>query len=561
MRLLAALLLFCSPLTAQVYPKDYFRPPLDIPLQLSGNFGELRSNHFHAGLDFRTQQKEGFNIYAAGEGYVSRIKISSYGYGKAIYITHPNGFTTVYGHLQKGYGAIERYIKEAQYKAQSYEIEVFPTPTELPVKKGEVVAISGNTGGSEGPHLHFEIRDTQTEKIINPMFFGFDIALPDTRRPAITSIVAYPLDSKSSVNKSTVPIALSLSQQGDGNYLAEKVSATGRIGFGFSGYDMDSNSANRNGIYEADGYLNGTHSFGCRFDIYHFDETRYINALIDYPRFKSTGQRIQKMFMLNKYPLGLLHPDENNGIITMAPNFSGNYRLELADYKGNKSSVNIPLAWSPEPVAEPVVASTPYYIDHTKDYNFEKDNVSVFFPANTFYDPFYLDFDYSDGVLSLKNKHVPVHQNYTITFNGVPEKDIEKTFIATMNGKKPAFNFTSRKGNQLQTKVKVMGQFALARDTVAPVITMPKPVTGKWITSQKTLSLQIRDNMSGIKEYKGYMNGKFILFEFEYKTARITHNFDDGVFDDGRNELKVIVTDNVGNSAIFETHFFKSKTK
>ena len=393
------------------------------------------------------------------------------------------------------------------------------------------------------------------------MFFGFDIALPDTRRPAITSVVAYPLDSKSSVNKSSVPIALSLSQQGDGNYLAEKVSATGRIGFGFSGYDMDSNSANRNGVYEADGYLNGTHSFGCRFDTYHFDETRYINALIDYPRFKSTGQRVQKMFMLNKYPLGLLHPDENNGIITMVPNFAGNYRLELADYKGNKSSVNIPLAWSPEPVAEAPVASTPYYIDHTKDYNFEKDNVSVFFPANTFYDPFYLDFDYSGGVLSLKNKHVPVHLNYTITFSGVDEKDIDKTFIATMNGKKPSFNFTTRKGNQLQTKVKVMGQFALAKDTVAPVITMPKPVTGKWISGQKTLSLQIRDNMSGIKEYKGYLNGKFILFEFEYKNARITHNFDDGIYEDGRNDLKVIVTDNVGNSAIFETHFFKSKSK
>ncbi len=561
MRLIAALLLLCTPLVAQVYPKDYFRPPLDIPLQLSGNFGELRSNHFHAGLDFRTQQKEGFNIYAAAEGYVSRIKISSYGYGKAIYVTHPNGYTTVYGHLQRGAGAIERYIKAAQYKAESYEIEVFPKPEELPVRKGEVIAISGNTGGSQGPHLHFEIRDTKTENIINPLFFGYDIQLPDAKKPVVTSVVAYPLDSKSSVNKSTVPIVLGLSKQGEGTYLAEKVSANGRIGFGFSGYDMDSNSANRNGIYEADGYLNGTHAFGCRFDTYHFDETRYLNALIDYPRFKTTGQRVQKMFMLNPYPLRLLHPDANNGIITMEPNFSGTYRLELGDYKGNKSTVNIPLAWSAEPVAEVAPSVTPYYIELGKDYNFEKDDISVFFPAGAFYDPFYLDFSVANGVLSLNNKHVPVHTNFTVTFKNVPEKDIDKTFIATMNNGKPSFNFTSRKDGVLQARMRALGQFALAKDTVAPVITAPKNLEGKWISSQKTLSLQIRDNLSGIKEYKGYLNGKFILFEYEYKQARITHHFDDGIFDDGRNDLKVIVTDNVGNSAIFETHFFKSKTK
>jgi murein DD-endopeptidase MepM/ murein hydrolase activator NlpD len=183
------------------YPKDFFRSPLDIPLQLSGNFGELRPNHFHSGFDFKTQKKEGFNVYAVANGYVSRIKISVSGYGKAIYVTHPNGFTTVYGHLQSGYGEIEKWIKKEQYKAKSYEIDVYLKPTDLVVMKSDIIAISGNTGGSDGPHLHFEFRDTQSEKIINPMFFGFDTVIIDEKRPIISSLWVYPLDENAIVNQ------------------------------------------------------------------------------------------------------------------------------------------------------------------------------------------------------------------------------------------------------------------------------------------------------------------------------------------------------------------------
>ena len=198
MRNLLLILLFSPCCFAQVsYPQDYFRSPLDITMVLSGTFGELRSNHFHSGLDIKTQQKTGLKVFAAAEGHVSRIKISHYGYGKALYITHPNGYTTVYAHLKKFSEPIERYIKECQYEKESYEVEVFPQPEELRISKDEIIAFSGNTGGSGGPHLHFEIRDN-AERPINPMLFGIDIK--DSKTPFVSSVYAYPKNDESYIN-------------------------------------------------------------------------------------------------------------------------------------------------------------------------------------------------------------------------------------------------------------------------------------------------------------------------------------------------------------------------
>ncbi len=563
MRFFAILLLLTATVRSQDYPQDFFRSPLDIPLQLAGNFGEPRSNHFHAGFDFRTQQKEGFNVYAAADGFVSRIKISSYGYGKAIYITHPNGYTTVYGHLQRASGKIQDYIKANQYKSEAYEIEVMPGPQDLVVKKGDLIAISGNTGGSEGPHLHFEIRDTKTEKVINPLYFGFGSLLPDGRRPVISNVTVYPIDETSAVNGSAQPISLDLKAQADGTFLAEKVSASGRIGFGVSGYDMDSNSMNRNGIFSYSSFINGNPSFQYKFDTFHFDETRYVNAAIDYPRFKRSGQRVLELFMKYRYPLSIIHTDETNGVLDVKPNVSGAYRIEAADYNGNKCVINIPVEYSPSVATNlSAVQKTPYYIDVTKDYNFEKDNISVFFPAGSFYDNFYLDFNVRDTTLILDNKDVPVHTAYTITMKdlkNLTEAVRKQTFIATLDGKRPGYNSTTYKDGNFIAKVKALGTFGLAMDTIPPKIAIAKSVEGKWISSSRFLQLTMSDDLSGIKEYKGYLNGKFILFEYEYKTRKLTHDFADDIYVDGRNELKVIVTDNVGNSSIFETYFFKSK--
>ncbi|WP_366187193.1 M23 family metallopeptidase [Flavobacterium ovatum] len=564
MKFYSLLLLFSTVLLAQNnYPKDYFGVPLDIPMQVSGNFAELRPNHFHAGFDLRTNGREGAAVHAVADGFVSRIKISPYGNGSAVYIDHPNGFTSVYCHLQKTEGPIADFIHKAQYNQKSFEVEMFPKANELVVKKGEIIALTGNTGSSEGPHLHFEFRDTKTEKIINPLHFGYDKFLNDTRKPTVAALYVYPVDDKTSVNQSKRPIMLNLSLQKDGTYLASKVSANGKIGFGITADDYDAVSKSKNGIYKIQSYLNGKPSFGFQMDTYSFDEMRYINALIDYPKYRKTGQRVQKLFMSTPYPLSIIKTDNTNGVVTVRPNLTSVYRIDVADFHGNTTTINVPISFDTMSTVidkEPVVSN--YFVKVNRENIFTKNNWSVFFPAGTFYDNFDMNFDVRGDSLYLHDEMTPVHSSFTITVEDskYPEGQSDKVFIADIDSRgRTGYNGTSRKGNVFTAKVKSLGKYTLATDTTKPSISIGNSIEGKWLSSQKSLQLSISDSGSGIKSYNGYLNGVWALFEYDYKTRKIIHDFSDGIVAEGANDLKVIVTDNVGNSTTFETRFYRSQ--
>ncbi|UTN04433.1 M23 family metallopeptidase [Flavobacterium bizetiae] len=553
-------LFFCPFIFAQTqYPKNDFRPPLDIPMQLSGNFGELRPNHFHAGFDLKTNQREGLSVHAIADGYVSRIKISTFGNGKCIYITHANGYTSVYGHLQTPVGEIQEYVKKTHYKEKAYEIEMFPKPNELPVTKGQIIGLSGNTGSSEGPHLHFEIRDSKTEFVINPIFFGFDKNIKDTKKPTLSGLYVYPLDN-ATVNQSKQPLLVNMTLQKDGTYLAGKVKTNGKIGFGINAVDTDDVSHNKNGVFNVSSFLNGNQNYNYQFNTYSFDEMRYINAFIDYSRYKKTSQRVQKLFMKTPFALSIIKTDADRGIISAQPNLASTYRIEVSDYFGNQNSITVPIEYdtaTPLVQAEPVTSK--YFIRYNKDSNFEKDNMSVFFPAGTFYDDFNMNFDVKNNKVYIHDDTVPVHSNFTITIKDdtYPESLRDKLYI----GKGTSYNGTIRKGDVFTAKAKILGQYGLVLDTIAPVIRIAKPVEGKWISDQKKIDFTISDAASGIKSYNGYLNGKWVLFEYENKARRITHTFDNELLLEGENDLKIEVIDNVGNSAIFETRFFRSQQK
>ncbi len=561
-RFLFTLLFTGSVLAQNQYPQEYFRSPMDIPLHPSGTFGELRNNHFHSGLDFRTQQREGLPIYAAADGYVSRVRVSSYGYGTALYIDHPNGYTTLYGHLQQYSPKIDAYVRAKQYEKKSFDIDLVLPVGELTVTKGELVALSGNSGGSGGPHLHYEFRDTKTEWVINPLLFGLNKQMEDKKAPSILGLIAYPLSDDSAVNESGRPILLSLKHQKDGTYLAEKLYAKGRVGFSISTSDKSTGSFGNNGIYKVETFMNGSPAFRYTFNTFAFDESRYVNHFIDYTRYYNTGQRYQKLFYKLPYPLSVVKDNMHNGQHDILPGETKNYRIEVSDFHGNKTIVNGSIEYSDKPVtiADPK-RITPYLVKSAIDNNFAKDNVSVFIPANALYEDFYMDFDVKDSILYLHNATVPVHTNVTLSFDvaHLPSDKLAKTFIAGFNDKKVTYNASTFKDGRLTAKVRSLGNFKLAQDNNPPKIFSPSFTAGKWLTKNNAFSLKISDDLSGIATFDAWLNGKWILMHYDYKTRVIYHNFSDGIVDEGRNDLKVTVTDNVGNSATFETHFFRTQ--
>jgi len=337
--------------------------------------------------------------------------------------------------------------------------------------------------------------------------------------------------------------------------------ANGKIGFGITTFDYDDISFNKNGVYKVQTFYNGTVNFGYQFNTYSFDEMRYINALIDYPMYKKTQQRVQKLFMKSPYNLSIIKADATNGVINVMPNLTAQYRIEVSDFYGNLTTISVPIGYG---VLPSIIAKEPiskYFVKAKNESNFSKENMSVFFPANTFYEDFYLNFDVKNDILFLHDDTIPAHSNFTIEIEDhkFTESQREKLFIASINEKKIGYNNTFQKGKVFTTKVKTLGKYALVLDTIPPTITIAKPIEGKWLTGKKFIQFTINDGLSGIKSYNGYLNGKWVLFEYDNKTKKITHNFSDGIVAEGANELKINVMDNMGNTTIFETHFFRSQ--
>ena len=557
-----ALILSTISIAQTNYPQDYFRSPLDIPIELSGCFGELRPNHFHSGFDIKTQKREGLNIYAVADGYVSRIKIATYGYGKAIYITHPNGYTSLYGHLSSAVGNIEKFIKDYQYKEKSFEVEIFLKPTDLPVKKGEIVALSGNTGGSGGPHLHFEFRDSKTDNIFNPMLFGFNQYIKDSKKPTINGLYVYPIDEKSIVNQSNKTVNIGIGLQPDGTFLSQTIKAFGKIGFGINAIDTFDNPGNKYGIYKVEVFDNGKSIFGYQFDSFAFEEFRYINALLDFSKFKLMKQKVQKLFMKNPYPLSIIRTDKDQGIINVTPeNLTKSYKIIICDYANNQTEIDVPVDYSGLPPNNiEIPKKSKYFIKSNIENIFALDNVEVTFPEKSFYEDFYMDFKVKNDTVYLHNETVPVHSNFNLSIDSkkYTEEKMNKMFIGKLDGKKIDYVPTTRKGAKFTAKTRELGTFLLTEDLVAPKISIIKPIEGKNLIKEKNISFRISDDLTGINSFNGFLNGKWILFEYEYKQKKLTYNFLDIEPNVGKNILKLVVNDNVGNSTIFETSFIYS---
>ena len=529
-------------------------PPLDIPIQLSGTFGEFRSNHFHAGLDIRTQGRQGLKVKSVQNGWVNRIRVSTTGYGKALYIQHYDGTISVYAHLKKFAPKIEAYVKERQYQKESFTIHLFPKSEVLKIEAGELIGFSGNTGRSYGPHLHFEVRNSSNQNPINPMEYPLEIK--DSQRPQIQNLYIYNgfhPDSK----KKEFPLV----KKNDSVYTTAGIYTGGKISVGLRLFDRQDLSYNKNGIYKAKVRLNGIPQFEMKMDEISFNDSKYINLLIDYKEYAQKKRRIQRFISHSEQKTTFLEGNKTNGEMEISPGKSYQIMIEVSDYVDNTSYVEAYITGTDTPLKFTEKLDS---IDPSKDYLFDFDDKSVYFPQNSFYDAIPLKVENAENELIVGGNHYPLQKPFEIQFQ-IPDQDSLKnsqSFIAKLNSKgKPYFFSNQKKEDSWIGKSKTLGRFTLSRDSIAPKI---KPLNFKnkqWLSSFNYLRVKLTDDYSGIKSYRGEINGKWICFEYEPKNNTLIYDFNDLNFKESLHQLTIEAEDRVGNVSKLEMEFYRKTEK
>ncbi len=532
--------------------KIEYIPPLDIPISLSGTFGEPRSTHFHSGIDIKTQGKEGWDVKSIFPGNVSRIRISLGGYGKTLYIDHHNQTSTVYAHLKKFAPKIEAYIKSLQYEKESYTLQQFPKKGELSIKAGEIIGYSGNTGSSSGPHLHFEIRETKTQKPLNPLLFN--IPIEDTQRPQIQKLfLFYPKEDMILTHYEQV----SINKLNDSTYQTPVVNSLGKMGFGLQMFDRQDLSYSKNGIYRAKVFVNGKSIVHFQFDQLDFSDSEKLFINIDYPHFKKEKNKIQKLFFQNQKPLSFMKSMSEEGLLNVKLGKSYQVRVVIEDFSGNASYIEMIINGTKKKIDYKSLEGK--LIDPKLDYNFPMNDKKVYFPKKTFFKNAIIQIEEGKNTLSIGPNLFPFNNPYEIQFNSNEEDTLKQrqTFIAKKTEKKISFIPTSLNKGHWKTKVKDMGNFTLVRDSVSPKISPSNFKPKQWLSKFKYLKLNISDDLSGIKSYRGTINGQWVLFEYEPKRKLLTYDFSDKVFKQTQHDLELEVKDNVGNKSVYKTIFYR----
>lgn len=546
------------------YPLVDFRSPLDIvPPALAGSFGELRANHFHSGMDYRTNQREGYPVYAIADGYISRLRVQNSGFGLALYINHPNGFTSVYGHLQRFGPKIAPQVKTIQYQKKSYEIDEFPNAQFIPVRKGDVIAYTGNSGSSGGPHLHFEIRDTKTEATINPQLFGLEI--PDNIPPIIHAMYVYRLNNKPF--NEFIPKQYFQVVGGNGNYKLNKVTTInlgGEVGFGVITTDRHNGASGTNGVYSISLELDGQPVYTSALEKFSFENSKAINSHIDYPTYMNTKRSIQKSFVDPGNPLKIYFNLVNNGKIEFNDGKLHQLKYVITDGKGNKSTLPFNVQANEKATIDtPEPATGSLSFNYASPNEFNNDEVKVIIPKGSLYND--LNFVYKklpkpatnaySAVHQIHNNLTPLHTGFElwIKADSTLNKYKEKALIVNTGRSSQGGYFEN---GYVKAKPRNFGSYFITVDTIPPTVTPVNIANEKSMAGISKMSFKIRDNLSGIKSFNGYIDGKWILMEFDTKSATLWHTFDERTTP-GKHTLEIIVTDMKDNNKNYSITFYK----
>lgn len=554
--ILAGIFLFAG-ITNNTAEAQQLRKPMDIPVLLSGNFGELRSNHFHSGIDFKTQGVEGKPIHSVQDGYVSRISVSPWGYGNGLYITHPDGTTTVYGHLQKFSQKITAYLKEKQYEQESFNVNLSLAPDELPVKEGELVALSGNTGSSGGPHLHFEVRDTETEEPMDPIEYYKDL-IKDTQAPKIQGIMVYSMPGKGVVNGSRRKLELKPVTAKNGKQtLTGKIEAWGEIGLAVKGYDYMDNTSNIYGIKDITLTADSQVIFHSNLDRFAFDESRYLNSFTDFEEWKEHRSFYIKSFVDPGNRLRFIE-SLNRGILTIDEPRTYHLTYQLADAFGNTTQLSIRIEGKEQPIPEIDTENTELF-HWWSDNRFGAKGIRLTIPKGNLYDDLYFHYSVKEDSAALgathilHNKPVAFHKSAKLSLRlqtDTLDNKQQYGIVRLQNGRRLWTGGVYRNG-WVDADIKEMGSYTLGQDLVPPTITPLNPAT--WVSKQ-AIALRLSDNLSGVQTYRGEIDGQYVLFEMNSKSV-ITYHFDKERLARGKHTLKLFVTDACGNQSTYTYPF------
>ena len=545
----------------------YYVCPVKIPVFLAGNFAELRPNHFHGGIDIKTQGKTGLEVDAAAAGYISRITISPTGYGRALYINHPNGTTTVYGHLESVAPQIDEYIRTIQYEKETFTIDQQVQPGLLPVRQGEQIAKSGNAGSSAGPHLHFEIRRTKDEIMLNPLMFNMPVK--DKIKPLIQALMVYPLTDDASVNGKRTAQRFEIVKTPNGYQLKlnKPITVFGGVGFGIQTFDKLDGSPNQCGIYKLNLSIDKHLVYSFALDEIPVKDTKYVNSQMDYALAMKTGQRLYRTWIEPGNKLNIYSTIEKHGIFQATDGKQHDVKYEVADVYGNTSYLSFKIQSKELKVQEIPRKGKLFKYNHHNE--IKDDGIRFYIPEGALYTD--VDFQYAQKpssakfyspVYQLHNALTPLHIacNLKIRANNLPENLRDKVIMAQVDPVSGRVYSATGKFDDgwVEGNIRVLGYYALVADTNAPKIIPLNGNDKKTPVDPNSIRFKITDDLSGVDNFRGTIDGKWVLFEYDLKNNLLSYTFDKKRFNFGKeHQLILEVTDFKGNKSSYKSNFRK----